>query len=397
MLLTEKEAKTDYRQNSFFRQSRRRESSASAATNFRICVLPQRIFDERSATENRGANVTVWIEGKRGSSSPTIWTTRALRAMVEQAEQLARLAPVDREYLPTLKAQTYKPSGGYVEATANPFSDRARQSRRRHFGECEKSGVIGAGFHQARAERGAFATKNGNFGSSAVGRQLSSRRARRTARVPAIFSRSHFDVNRLDTMRIAREAIRKTLEGRNARTLEPGIYTVILEPQAVADLFGSLSFGFDARSADEGRSPYSAPGGKTRLGEKIFDERISIYSDPWNAEFPARNRRRAAFRRRKFIWSKTECWKILIYSRFWAQNKNERADARTGQHDYGNERKTGDDGRNDRFDKARFDHQPFLVYPLDRPAHGELDRIDARRRVVRRKRKNSISGEKFPL
>ena len=100
------------------------------------------------------------------------------------------------------------------------------------------------------------------------------------------FLRNHFDVSKLDTAHIGREAIGKALQSRQPRALDPGAYTVILEPQAVADLLGFFSFIFNARMADEGRSPFSAPGGKTKVGEKIFDERINVYSDPWNAELP---------------------------------------------------------------------------------------------------------------
>src|SRR5438445_269225 len=92
-----------------------------------------------------------------------------------------------------------------------------------------------------------------------------------TARTPdgassGFFLRNHFDVAKLDTARIAREAIRKALDSKNPHTLEPGVYPVILEAQAADDL---IRFNFDARSADEGRSPYSAPGGKTKLGQRI--------------------------------------------------------------------------------------------------------------------------------
>jgi len=270
----------------------------------------------------RGASVTVWIEGKRGSSSTNDLDDESLKTMVEQAEQLARLAPVDREYLPTLKAQTYKPAGGYVEATANISPTARAKAIGDILAEYEKSGVIGAGFHQARANAGAFATKNGNFGyerSSIVSLSTTTRTEDGTS--SGYFLRSHFDVNRLDTMRIAREAIRKTLEGRNALTLEPGSYTVILEPQAVADLLGSLSFGFDARSADEGRSPYSVKGGKTRLGEKIFDERISVLSDPWNAEIPGSQSAQSGIPAQKIYLVKNGMLENLIYSRFWAQKQ----------------------------------------------------------------------------
>jgi predicted Zn-dependent protease len=136
------------------------------------------------------------------------------------------------------------------------------------------------------------------------------------------FSRSHFDVNKLDTARIAGEAIRKATEGRNARTIDPGVYTVILEPQAVADILGNLTFAFDARNADEGRSPYSLPGGKTKLGEKIFDERINVYSDPWNAELPGSQAAQGGIPAQKLYLIKNGVLENLTYSRFWAKQRS---------------------------------------------------------------------------
>ena len=51
---------------------------------------------------SRGASVTVWIDGKRGSASTNDTDDASLKAMVAQAEKIARSAPVDREYMPTL-------------------------------------------------------------------------------------------------------------------------------------------------------------------------------------------------------------------------------------------------------------------------------------------------------
>ncbi|HKX83266.1 MAG TPA: DNA gyrase modulator, partial [Pyrinomonadaceae bacterium] len=99
--------------------------------------------------EGRSANVTVWIGGKRGSASTNDLDDGSLKAMVEQAEKIARNAPPDREYMPTLGKQTYKPTNGYVEATANlSLGERAKQVGA-ILGEFEKAGVIGAGFHNA--------------------------------------------------------------------------------------------------------------------------------------------------------------------------------------------------------------------------------------------------------
>ena len=55
---------------------------------------------------------------------------------------------------------------------------------------------------------------------------------------------------------------------------------MILEPQAVGDLVQLLAFALDARSADEGRSAFSKQGGGTKIGEKIVDERVTLFSDP---------------------------------------------------------------------------------------------------------------------
>src|SRR5215204_212607 len=270
----------------------------------------------------RSANVTVWIEGKRGSSSTNDTDDASLKAMVEQAEKIARNAPVDREYLPTLGKQSYKPTNGYVESTANlSLSDRAK-----HVGDIlshmEKHKVIGAGFHSARVQAGGSSTKNGNFEferSTNVSLSVTTRTMDGTS--SGYFLRSHYDIAKLDTARVARESIRKALDGGNARAIEPGAYTVILEPQAVADLLGNLNFTFNARNADEGRSVYSAPGGKTRLGEKIFDERISVYSDPWNAELPGSQSAQGGIPAEKIYLIRNGVLENLIYNRFWAKQK----------------------------------------------------------------------------
>jgi len=265
----------------------------------------------------------VWIDRKRGSSSANEVDDESLKAIVAEAQELARISPVDREYLPTLGPQTYQPVSGYVESTSNiSLQNRAREIND-VIARCEKAGVIGAGFHQARGSATASATRNGNFNysrSSLV--SLST-----TARTPdggssGYFLRNHFDVAKLDAKRVAGEAVRKALESRQPRTLEPGVYPAILEPQAVADLLSGFAFGFDARSADEGRSPFSAAGGKTKVGQQIFDDRINVYSDPWNAELPGAQAAQGGMPAEKIYLVRNGVLENLIYSRYWAKQKN---------------------------------------------------------------------------
>jgi predicted Zn-dependent protease len=276
-------------------------------------------FTTSGRREDASASVTVWIGSKRGSASANDLDPASLRNAVEQAEQLARISPEDKEYIPTLGPQTYKPVHGYVEATANLSLDDRAKAIDAIIRSCEKQKTIGAGFHHAQGAASGFATRNGNFHyqrSSLVSLSVSARTPDGTS--SGYFLRNHFDIAKLDTAHIANEAIEKALTSRNPRTLEPGTYAVILEAQAADDL---IRLGFDARSADEGRSPYSAPEGKTKLGEKIFDERLSFYSDPWHPELPGSSSAQAGIPAQKVYFVRNGVLENLDYSRYWAKEK----------------------------------------------------------------------------
>ena len=283
-------------------------------------------FTTSGARENVSVGSTVWIGGKRGSASTNEIDDESLKSTVALAEQLARISPVDREYMPTLGQQNYKPVEGYAEATSNISLTSRAKTINDAIAACEKAKVIGAGFHQARGGAGASLTKNGNFiydRSSLVSLGMTARTADGTS--SGYFLRNHFDVTKLDTARVANEAIRKALDARNPRVLEPGVYPAILEPQAVADLVGQLVFSFDARSAEEGRSPFSAPGGKTKVGEKIFDERINVYSDPWHPELPGSKSAQGGLPAQKIYLVRNGVLENLVYSRYWARQKSKEA------------------------------------------------------------------------
>ena len=279
-------------------------------------------FTTSGARENVTVSVTVWIGGKRGSASTNEIDDESLKSTVALAEQLARISPVDREYMPSLGKQTYKPVDGYADATSNISVTTRAKTINDAIAACEKAKVIGAGFHQARGNAGGSATKNGNFiydRSTLVSLGMTARTPDGTS--SGYFLRNHFDVAKLDTARVANESIRKALDSRNPRVLEAGVYPAILEAQAVVDLVGQLAFSFDARSAEEGRSPFSAPGGKTKVGQKIFDERINVYSDPWHPELPGSKSAQSGLPAEKIYLVRNGVLENLVYSRYWAKQK----------------------------------------------------------------------------
>jgi predicted Zn-dependent protease len=62
--------------------------------------------------------------------------------------------------------------------------------------------------------------------------------------------------------------------------LPAGRYEVLLPPTAVADLMISLYLAAGARDARDGRSAFSRPGGRTRLGERLTSQSVELFSDP---------------------------------------------------------------------------------------------------------------------
>jgi predicted Zn-dependent protease len=129
------------------------------------------------------------------------------------------------------------------------------------------------------------------------------------------------DVSKLNAADISKIAIDKALMSRNAKAIEPGKYTVILEPSAGADLI-RLMLNMNARQADEGRSFLSKKGGGTKLGEKLVDERVNIYTDPWSEDVPASPWSGDGLARKKMDLIRNGAVANLIYDRYWATQKN---------------------------------------------------------------------------
>jgi PmbA protein len=83
-------------------------------------------------------------------------------------------------------------------------------------------------------------------------------------------------VSGVDPARVAQEAVEKAERTRGATELEPGRYAAVLEPYAIGELLQYFAFdAFSGLALIEERSYLSG-----RLGEKAFDEKISLSDDP---------------------------------------------------------------------------------------------------------------------
>ena len=273
-------------------------------------------------SEDLDITLTVWVGRRRGTITGNDAGSDALKRMADEAVQVARVSPVHREYVPTLGPLDYPEARGFASATADVSVTARAASLEVVVAACRNAKVTGAGFHSARASAVAAATANGNrryFRSSEAGLSVTARSGDGTG--SGYCAGDHFDLARLDVTRIAEQAVQKAARSREPKPIEPAAYPVILEPQAVSDLMGFLANSFDARTADEGRSAFAAKDGKTRLGEKLFNERINLYSDPMHPELPAVPSTAEGIPATRLSLVRAGVLENLEYSRFWAQER----------------------------------------------------------------------------
>ena len=247
----------------------------------------------------------------------------ALKRTVEQAERLAKLAPDDPESMPELEAQKYVPVNGWFDVTAElSAADRAKAALSalepaRAAGDVTAAGFLisGAGMSSVANQKGMFAY----FRSTSANYTLTVRTKDGTGSGWA--AADHPDWKQIDVAAVAKRAIDKARASRNPQKVEPGRYTVILEAQGVGDLVQLVGNYTDARTSDEGRSPFVKQGGGNKIGEKIVDNRVTIFSDPADSQLLAQPFDGEGFPIARQVWIENGTLKQLYYSRFWAKKQ----------------------------------------------------------------------------
>ncbi|AXE17071.1 TldD/PmbA family protein [Runella rosea] len=274
------------------------------------------------AMTNKDISVQSSFGKKVGVASIDEFDDASLEKVVRRSEELARLAPENPEHVGVMEPQQYIKSNGYFESTASITPDKRAEAVAKSLELSSKQGLAAAGFMEDRKGFTAMMNSKGLFAyykNTNVNFSLTVRTDDGTG--SGYVAKGYNDFNKLDTAAATKIAVQKSLASKGAKALEPGKYTVILEPTAAAVLVESIFFGMDARSADEGRSFFSKPGGKTKLGEKIVDERVTFYSDPTHPDLPAAAWSGDGQPQAKTLWIDKGVVKNLSYSRFWAQKK----------------------------------------------------------------------------
>lgn len=282
--------------------------------------------------ENMQLAVTVAFGKRQGTATINEFDDKSLEKVVRRAEDVARLAPENPEFMPALTKQEYRPSVEFSKATSEIDPEFRAQVAAHSILSAREKKLVTAGFFIDTTGFEAIANSNGVFGYRTF-TDLNFTCTARTedGRGSGWVTRSANDVRKFDAKEASAVAIHKALASVDAKALEPGRYTVILEPAAASGLLSFMFNGFDARQADEGRSFLSKKGGGNRLGEKLFDEQINVWADPWDKDVPVGPwHSQTMLPRERVDIIKNGRVSALGYSRFWAKKQNVKATGLNG-------------------------------------------------------------------
>ena len=248
------------------------DESISALTRFANNAVHQNVAEY-------GVNVSVrTVIDKRTARATTNRSDEdSLRAAIEASLSLAHSQPQNTKLLPLPGTQRYRAVNRFAKRTATLTpEDRARAVKR----ACDlaaRKGQVAAGiFSSAQSQsvvgnsRGLFAGYRDTHAVFSITMQESS---------AASWAKENAgDLADIDPQALAQRASDKAHRALNPREIDPGRYTVILEPAAVLDLVGFLFYDFAATAVADKRSCFSA-----RMGKPLFGKNISIADDVYHA------------------------------------------------------------------------------------------------------------------
>jgi PmbA protein len=248
------------------------DETCDALTRFANNAIHQNV-----AEHGLTVSVRTVVDGRTARATTNRIDEDSLRGAIEASLSLAHGQPKDPRLLPLPGRQKYRSVNRFVKRTAvlTP-EDRARAVRR----ACDlaiKNGQVAAGIFSSGQNQMAVGNSRGLV---AAYRQTRAEFSITMQEDPAASwaKANSADIREVDPHKLAARASEKAHLATNARELEPGRYTVILEPAAVLDLVGFLFYDFAATALEDKRSCLN-----DRMGTQLFGKNITITDDVYHA------------------------------------------------------------------------------------------------------------------
>jgi len=243
----------------------------------------------RLALASDRREVKIIVNRKVGFADVRVEATRTddagLAAAVEAAEALLRSQGYfgeEPEHLPP-QSGTYPSPTLWSERTTALTADQRGAVAGEAMHPAEKAGLWSAGYVAVGAKVDSWFGSDGEaLYSARTTSQCSVTTRDQGGRGSGWAGASSYDWAAIDPKALAERARTKCEASREPVAVEPGRYTVVLEPQAVGDLLELILNWLGRRPAENGMGPFADPKrpGFSKLGQKVVDPRIDLSFDP---------------------------------------------------------------------------------------------------------------------
>jgi len=240
-----------------------------------------------SDRRNHELRVARTIDGARGGVVTNQIDDVSIEGAVRAAERTLHYDRTNPERIPDKPPRfDYPKTAIWSDATSGQPADERARGVQAIIAPAEQAGMVSFGFVAVQAT--GHAIIDPALGDSLYARYTDAQCSLTVRDAKGMGSgwagASSYDWSRIDPHALAQRALQKCLASRNPVTIEPGRYTVILEPQAV---HGLLRYVFAAaapltnRGAEHNpRNPFNLRDGMSKLGLQVTDSRLTIVHDP---------------------------------------------------------------------------------------------------------------------
>lgn len=227
---------------------------------------------------------TIWcraINGQKvGIANGNEVSELSIDNLIKKATEICSYQKDNSQFPGLIKSAVANPSRGYAESTAN-YSAGNRAIAVKTISEIasKDSLAISGMFQTSQTELIVANSKGTRQEGKTTEAKLSLTASDENGR--AGFAQAYSrDIGKIDFSELANRAVKKARRMADPVTIEPGKYTVILDPEAVADFLLFLGFlGFGGKGFSSKRSFMA-----NKIGARIMSEKISISEDPGNPE-----------------------------------------------------------------------------------------------------------------
>jgi predicted Zn-dependent protease len=243
--------------------------------NSELTRFAQSYIHQNVAETDLGLTLKVINEDRISMVEVNSIDEQVLSKNIEKAIQLARISPKLDYHYQLVKPQLYKIKSKYSEKTANFTPLKRARLINYLIKEVNREGYEAAGAFKTEETTLLVANSEGVFAFD-QGTKVDFNGVITKDNSTAYASFIDSDISNFNIKKITDELLSVAFKNVDQVEIEPGIYTVILSPEAVASILDYTAYtAFNGKLIAEGKSFFSA-----NRRKKIFPEIITILDNP---------------------------------------------------------------------------------------------------------------------